>query len=156
MNDEITRETPIQNSEINIQNVNGEFPTVSVVVLNYNGLRHLRTCFEALTALDYPSDRLELMLVDNGSSDDSLAFMREHFPGVRLVETGANLGFAAGNNYGAERATGEYVAFLNNDTRVEPDWLLEMVKSLLADRDSGVVCTSSLMLDWDGEKIDFQ
>ncbi len=102
-------------------------PTVSVVVLNYNGLRHLETCFDALLALDYPPERLELMFVDNGSSDESLSFMRERYPTVRLVETGANLFFAGGNNYGAERATGEYVAFLNNDTRVEPDWLSEMV-----------------------------
>ncbi|HET9495796.1 MAG TPA: glycosyltransferase, partial [Chloroflexia bacterium] len=78
------------------------------------------------------------------------------FPGVRVVETGANLGFAAGNNYGAEHASGEYVALLNNDTRVEPDWLSEMVRSVLAGRDSGVVCTSSLMLDWEGKTIDFQ
>src|SRR6187455_3046398 len=96
-------------------------PTVSVVVLNFNGLKHLDACFTSLLALDYPADRLELILVDNGSSDDSLSFMREHFPAVRLLETGGNLGFAGGNNFGAERASGEYVAFLNNDTRVKPD-----------------------------------
>lgn len=133
-----------------------QYPTVSVVVLNYNGLRHLEPCFKALLELDYPKDHLELMLADNGSSDNSLDFMREHFPTVRLVETGGNLGFAAGNNYGAERATGEYVAFLNNDTRVERHWLAEMVKTLVEGKDEGVVCTSSLMLDWRGEHIDFQ
>ena len=124
-------------------------------MLNYNGLRHLETCFTSLLALDYPKDRLELMLVDNGSTDGSLDFMRGRFPSVRLVETGSNLGFAAGNDYGAERATGEYVAFLNNDTRVEPNWLRELVNSLLAGEEQGVVCTSSLMLDWDGKTIDF-
>ncbi len=134
----------------------GTLPTVTVVVLNYNGLKHLDTCFTSLLALDYPMDRLELMLVDNGSRDRSLDFMRERFPTVRLVETGANLGFAAGNDYGAERATGEYVAFLNNDTRVEPDWLLELVRGIQAGEERGVVCTSSLMLDWEGRRIDFQ
>jgi GT2 family glycosyltransferase/glycosyltransferase involved in cell wall biosynthesis len=133
-----------------------EYPTVSVIVLNYNGLRHLNDCFTSLLALDYPSDRLELMLVDNGSSDESLQFMRDKFPSVRLVETGSNLGFAAGNDFGAERANGEYVAFLNNDTRVERDWLLQLVRSLLAGRDEGVICASSLMLDWSGKRIDFQ
>ncbi|HYP38965.1 MAG TPA: glycosyltransferase, partial [Chloroflexia bacterium] len=133
-----------------------EYPTVSVVVLNYNGLKHLETCFNSLLSLDYPTGQLELMLVDNGSNDASLTFMRERFPQVRIVETGSNLGFAAGNNYGAERATGQYVAFLNNDTRVEPDWLKEMVESVIAGREQGVVCTSSLMLDWSGKKIDFQ
>ncbi len=124
-------------------------------MLNYNGLRHLEECFTSLLDIDYPKDRLELILTDNGSTDGSLDFMREHFPTVRLVETGSNLGFAAGNNFGAEAATGEYVAFLNNDTRVEPDWLNELVKGLLAGQGAGVVCTSSLMLDWAGKKIDF-
>ena len=105
-----------------------ELPTVSVVVLNYNGLKHLEPCFKSLLALGYPPARLELMFVDNASRDDSVRFMREQFPTVRVVETGANLGFAAGNNYGAEHATGDYVAFLNNDTRVEPRWLSEMVR----------------------------
>jgi GT2 family glycosyltransferase len=135
--------------------VPGEYPSVSVVVLNYNGLKHLDACFRALSALDYPADRLELMLVDNGSSDGSLSFMRERFPGVRVVETGANLGFAGGNDFGAERASGQYVAFLNNDTRVEPDWLRQLVDAL-RQGDEGTVCASSLMLDWAGEKIDFQ
>ena len=126
-----------------------ELPTVSVVVLNFNGLKHLEPCFTSLQALDYPADKLELMLVDNGSSDASLAFMRERFPGVRLVETGGNLGFAAGNDYGAERAHGQFVAFLNNDTRVDPDWLRELVKGI-AEGPPGTICTSSLMLDWEG------
>lgn len=133
-----------------------EHPTVSVVVLNYNGLRHLDTCFTSLLALDYPPDKLELMLVDNGSTDDSLSFMRARFPAVRLVQTGTNLGFAEGNNVGAREAGGELVAFLNNDTRVEPSWLRELAQGLFDGREDGVVCTSSLMLDWSGERIDFQ
>lgn len=133
----------------------GSLPTVSVVVLNYNGLKHLETCFASLSALDYPKDRLELMLVDNGSHDASLNFMRERFPAVRLVETGENLGFAQGNNFGAERATGEYVAFLNNDTRVESNWLLELMRGVQRGESSGVVCAASLMLNWAGENIDF-
>lgn len=133
----------------------GKLPTVSVIVLNYNGLKHLETCFTSLLALDYQADRLELMLVDQASHDASVAYMQEHFPSVRVVQTGGNLGFAAGNNYGAERAASEYIAFLNNDTRVEPDWLSELVKGMLAGRERGVVCTSSLMLDWSGKRIDF-
>ena len=134
----------------------GKLPTVSVVVLNYNGLKHLEPCFTSLMELDYPADKLQLVLVDNGSRDGSLDFMGAAFPSVTVMSTGGNLGFAAGNNYGAERASGEYVAFLNNDTRVEREWLREMVKSLVAGKEDGVVCTSSLMLDWSGKKIDFQ
>lgn len=127
-----------------------------MVVLNFNGLKHLEPCFNSLQALDYPVERLELMLVDNGSSDGSLDLMRERFPRVRLVETGGNLGFAAGNDYGAEQATGRYVAFLNNDTRVDRNWLRQLVATLIENSGRGVVCVSSLMLDWAGKKIDFQ
>jgi GT2 family glycosyltransferase len=136
--------------------MNNELPTVSVVVLNYNGLKHLESCFSSLLALDYPPDLIELILVDNASRDDSIPFTRKTFPSVRIVETGSNLGFAAGNNFGAERATGEYVAFLNNDTRVDPRWLTELVSAVLAGRGTGLVCTASLVLNWAGEKIDFK
>src|SRR6476620_9771622 len=97
----------------------GEYPSMSVVVLNYNGLKHLEPCYNSLLALDYPGEPPELMLVDNGSTDGSVSFMGERFPGVRIVETGSNLGFAGGNDFGAEAANGHYIAFLNNDTRVE-------------------------------------
>lgn len=151
----VHNDAPVPTPRPTAQRPASGLPRVTVVVLNYNGLRHLEDCFTSLLSLDYPKDRLELMLVDNGSSDGSLGFMRERFPSVRLVETGSNLGFAAGNNYGAERAAGEYVAFLNNDTRVEPNWLSELVGNLRADEEQGVVCASSLMLDWEGKKIDF-
>ena len=82
---------------------------MSVVVLNFNGLKHLEPCFNSLAELNYPREKLELIFVDNGSSDGSVGFMRSRFPGVKIVETGSNLGFAAGNNYGAERANSEYV-----------------------------------------------
>jgi GT2 family glycosyltransferase len=129
--------------------------TVSVVVLNYNGLRHLESCFSSLLRLDYPREKLELLFVDNASRDESVQFMRSEYPEVRIVETGGNLGFAEGNNYGAREAKGEWVAFLNNDTRVEPDWLRELVRAALAGADSGLICTASLMLDWSGKKVDF-
>jgi GT2 family glycosyltransferase len=130
-----------------------EWPTVSVVVLNYNGVRHLPTCFESLLTLDYPSDRLELICVDNGSSDGSVELMQDQFPQVRLVETGANLGFAGGNNAGARAAQGEVVAFLNNDTRVPPDWLQPLIRPLLQEPE--IACTGSKIVSWDGRLLEF-
>lgn len=128
-------------------------PQVSVVVLNWNGLAHLKPCFASLRELDYPSDRLELILVDNGSSDGSIQFMRNHFPEVRLVKNGTNLGFATANNIGAREARGQYVAFLNNDTRVDAAWLKELVA--VAETDHRVVCAASRMLTWAGDRTDF-
>jgi len=101
-----------------------QLPTVTIIVLNWNGCDYLSDCFASLVALDYPKDRLELMMVDNGSTDDSVAFVRQYYPHVTIVDTGHNLGFAGGNNAGARAATGEYAAFLNNDAHVYPDWLI--------------------------------
>jgi GT2 family glycosyltransferase len=77
-----------------------ELPTVTVIVLNWNGREYLSDGFASLMTLEYPKDHLELMRVDNGSSDDSMGFVRQHYPHVTIVETGRNLGFAGGNNAG--------------------------------------------------------
>lgn len=130
-----------------------ELPFVTVVVLNYNGLEHLEPCFRSLMALDYPAQRLELLLVDNGSSDSSVAFMEKRFPAVRLIRNERNLGFAAGNNVGVRAAQGELVAFLNNDMRVEPNWLRELVAPFEMGKD--VAAVGGKILSWDGKRIDF-
>jgi len=93
------------------------------------------------------------MLVDNASTDGSVEFVRARFPGVTLVRNERNYGFSKGNNIGARQATGEYVAFLNNDMRVDPQWLRELVKPTL--RDPEIICTGSKILTWDGRYIDF-
>lgn len=134
-------------------NPNTDPPSVTVVVLSYNSLQHLESCFRSLLTLHYPAERLELMLVDNASVDDSLEFVASHFPQVTTVRNPDNYGFARGNNEGARRARGRLVAFLNPDMRVAPDWLVELVTSL--QRDPDVVCAASKVLSWDGQQIDF-
>ncbi len=128
-------------------------PRVSVVVLNYDGLEHVDECFASLRELTYPRDSLEVMLVDNGSTDGSPEHVEEAFPEVRVVRLGANVGFAAGNNRGAEAATADYIVFLNNDTAVEPPFVTELVSAVTAEPD--VVCAGAKILDWSGERIDF-
>lgn len=129
-------------------------PTVSVVVLNYNGRRYLGECFRSLEQpLNYPEEKVQLIMVDNGSNDGSTEYMKANFPQVKVISNPQNLGFARGNNIGAEQASGEYVAFLNNDTRVHPDWLIELVSAVSKNED--VVCAGSRILSWDGKRIDF-
>ena len=130
-----------------------ECPTISIVVLNYNSLTHLRDCLDSLLRLDYRPDRIELLLADNASSDSSVEWVAAHYPIVRIVQNGSNLGFAAGNTAGARAAHGEWVAFLNPDTRVEPNWLSELIQPAL--RDPEIVCVASKMLTWEGDAIDF-
>nr|MBA2390029.1 glycosyltransferase [Geodermatophilaceae bacterium] len=101
---------------------------------------------------DYPG-ALELMMVDNASADASVAHMRLNHPGVRLVTSDHNLGFTGGNNLGAREASGEIVVFLNNDMRVEPDWLRHLIAPL--DPESGLICTAGKILHWDGRAVDF-
>jgi GT2 family glycosyltransferase len=128
-------------------------PRVSLIVLNWNGRRHLEACLTSLEALDYPHDRLEIILCDNGSKDGSADYVRSRFPGVRLVALDQNYGFAEGNNRAVQQATGEWIGFLNNDMRVSPDWLTSML-ALLAEHPQ-IACIGSKIMNWDGSAIDF-
>lgn len=133
--------------------MSNELPPVTVIVLNWNGRAYLADCFDSLAALAYPRDRLALMMVDNGSTDESVAFVRAQYPQVTVVETGRNLGFAGGNNAGARVAQGEYVAFLNNDAHVYPDWLSQLVEAVQSDPE--VVCAGSRLMNITGERVEF-
>jgi GT2 family glycosyltransferase len=99
---------------------------VSIIIVNWNGCQHLPACLDSLAAQTFRD--FEVILVDNGSSDDSVALVREAYPWVRLVLLDENSGFATGNNVGYKQASGDYVVTLNNDTKVEPNWLEILVK----------------------------
>ncbi|MGB8311031.1 MAG: glycosyltransferase family 2 protein [Halobacteriota archaeon] len=122
--------------------MNLEFPTVSVIVLNYNGREFLEDCFRSLGNLDYLA--YEVIMVDNASTDGSVEYVREHFPWVRVVGLESNYGFSRGNDVGVEYACGKYVAFLNNDVEVEPAWLSELVEGI--EEDEKVASCGSKML----------
>jgi len=127
---------------------------VSVVVLNYRGADDTIECLRNLSALDWPAERLEVICVDNASGDGSAERIRAAaVPGVRLVESPVNTGFAGGCNFGARQATGEYLALINSDARPHPGWLAEAVRIL--DYDRGVACVASKVLDWEGRTVDY-
>jgi GT2 family glycosyltransferase len=128
-----------------------ELPRVAVVILNYNGLRHLDGCFESLRALDYPAGKVEVILVDNGSSDESVPAVKEKHAWVRLLENPQNAGFSAGCNQGARAAEGaEVLVFLNNDMRVEPGFVRELVAPIVRGE---CQCSTGKMLSWDGKRM---
>jgi GT2 family glycosyltransferase len=118
-------------------------PTVSVVIVNWNGRRWLEQCLPTLEAQTFRD--FEILVVDNGSTDGSVAWLAEQWPGVRLLAQAGNLGFAAGNNAGIRAGWGRYIATLNNDTRVGPDWLAALVQ---AAREPGVGMVASKMVQW--------
>jgi GT2 family glycosyltransferase len=102
-------------------------PLVSVIVVNWNGKEYLGECLESLRAQTFPD--FECILVDNGSTDGSVEWIRENFPGwVRVLVNDRNEGFSGGNNRGIRAASGKYIALLNNDAQADSHWLAELVK----------------------------
>lgn len=105
-------------------------PHFSVVVVNWNGEKHLRACLEGLKAQTFQD--FEVILVDNGSTDASLALAEPYGDFIRVLALDRNTGFAAGNNAGAALARGEWLVLLNNDAVPEPDWLAALHRATLA------------------------
>ena len=126
---------------------------VSIIILNYNGREHLEACLSSLQDLEFPKQQLEIIVVDNGSTDGSLGFVKARFPSVVLVQNETNLGFSKAANIGAGRAKGEYVAFLNNDMRVGKNWLSVLLETA---RREGFACVGSTVLNWEGTEVDFK
>ena len=93
-------------------------PFVSIILVNFNGLRYTIPCIESLNKMEY--SQYELIVVDNGSKDGSLEALRKRHD-IILIEAGSNVGFAKANNFGAARSSkkAEYIVLLNNDTIVE-------------------------------------
>jgi cellulose synthase/poly-beta-1,6-N-acetylglucosamine synthase-like glycosyltransferase len=100
-------------------------PLVSAVVVNYNGLRHLGGCLDSLMTQDYP--RLEVIVVDNGSSDASAALTRENYPHVKLISIPKNVGHGDAFNIGMERARGGLILHLDNDVVLGPRTVNQLV-----------------------------
>jgi len=124
--------------------VTRELP-VSVIVLCWNSRQRIGDCLESLLALESPA--AELIVVDNASSDETLAFVRGSFPGVSVVALDRNCGYAAGNNAGARVARGKYLAFLNDDTQVDTRWLSALVAAAEADPSVGLVTSQIVYRD---------
>lgn len=100
---------------------------VSMLVMNWNGRQYLRQCLDSILAQDYPN--IEIILLDNGSTDGSAEFVRESYPSVTVVANTRNLGTSVGNNQAARCATGEYLFLLNNDAWfVSPDAISALVR----------------------------
>jgi len=127
---------------------------VSVALLSWNGREHLATCLAALQLQEDPGVPWEVLVLDNGSTDGTAAWVRAHHPEVRLVESPVNLGFCAGNNRLVAAAQGDAVAFLNNDTRPAPGWLRALVAAHAAAPED-VAAVSGKIVDWTGERLDF-
>jgi len=127
-------------------------PSVSIIVVNWNGRHLLETCLPSIAALDYPHGCREVVVFDNGSTDGSVDWLARWAPEARVLRSGTNLGFAEACNQAAAASASETVVFLNNDLRVEPLWLRRMVDALQV---TGAAAAGSRILDWEGRHYDF-
>ena len=102
-----------------------DFPLVSIIILNYNAGELLINCIDSLKKSKYTN--LEIIVVDNISTDGSQKKCKEKFPEIKLIQNDKNLGYCGGNNIGIKQAKGEFITILNPDTIVEPDCIGELI-----------------------------
>ncbi len=112
--------------------------TVSVVILNVDGLPWVLKCIESVFNSNYPGE-LEVILVDNGSSDDSVKKIKDEFGDAKVIENKENLGFATGNNIGIQASSGEYILILNNDALLGENSIEVMERTLRENTSAAIV-----------------
>lgn len=117
---------------------------VSVIIVNWNGKELLADCLTSV--LNQTFKDLEIILVDNGSTDDSIHFIETHFPSIKIVSLKENTGFTGGNIEGLKYAEGVFIALQNNDAVLTKDWLKDMVTAMQGDDQIGM-CSSKIIID---------
>lgn len=121
---------------------------LSVIILSYNTSGLLKTCLSAvLASTGFEDKELEVIVVDNNSSDSSVEMVKKEYPEVKLIRNKKNLGFSAGNNIGIKEAGGKFLLLLNSDTLVEPDSLITVLKAMENDRSIGAATCLLQMAD---------
>lgn len=130
-----------------------DFPLVSIIIVNYNGINFIDTCLTSVFAAEYPS--FEVVFIDNASTDGSLKLAKEKFgalSGLKIIENKESLGPVKGRNIGMAGARGKYFVFLDNDTEVDKKWLNELV--LVLEKDASIGAAQSKLLLSDRKTID--
>jgi len=108
---------------------------VSVVILNYNGRKYLERFLPSVLASTWHS--LEIIVADNASTDDSLEFIGEHFPSVRIIKLARNFGYAGGYNEALKEVKSDYYVLLNSDVEVTPGWIEPVIELMEKDNQIG-------------------
>jgi hypothetical protein len=127
-------------------------PYVTVIIPNLNGRDMLESCLESVKLLDYPADRIECIVVDNGSVDGSEYFLGKRFPDVKALSLKENVGFAKAINLAADIADGDILFLLNNDAHPDPDCLSQLVAPIV---NQETICTSAQIICQQRKRIMF-
>ena len=126
-------------------------PRVAVVILNWNGRHHLETYLPSV--VEHSREHAEIVIVDNGSTDDSTTWLKEYHPSVRVVELDENKGFAGGYNDGLEHVTADVFVLLNSDVRVSPNWIPPVLDMM--HNEGYVACQPLIRNDTDPELFEY-
>jgi GT2 family glycosyltransferase len=116
--------------------------TVAIVILNFNGKKHLETFLPSVINTSYSNAKI--IIADNGSTDDSLSFLAAHYPSITCLQRNTNEGFAGGYNWALSLVNSDYYVLLNSDVKVQPGWLEPMV-SLLDSNTSIAACQPKIL-----------
>ena len=106
-------------------------PKVAVVILNWNGAKYLKQFLPSVLSSTYPN--LDIVMGDNASSDDSVAFMRANYPSVRIIQNDKNYGFTGGYNRVLAQVDADYYILLNSDVEVVPGWIEPVIELMESD-----------------------
>ena len=120
-------------------------PTISIIIPHLNGRHHLDDCLQSLRRQTWRD--FEALLVDNGSTDGTQAYVAENYPEVRLVQLPENRGFTGACNAGWQAAQGEIIILLNNDTEADPRWLAEVMAAFDRHPRAGSIASKMLLFD---------
>jgi len=124
------------------------FPKVAVIIVSLNGKGLLQISLASLKKLNYPSEKLKVILVDNGSKDGSVAWLKKNYPDVLVIKNKVNLGFAKANNQGIKAALKDkkvsFIVTLNNDAEVQRRWLKNLVSFMQNHKRVGIGASKML------------
>ena len=126
---------------------------VAVVILNYNGRKFLEQFLPNVIANCDPT-LAEIVVADNASTDDSVAFMREHYPEIRLIENGTNGGFATGYNVALRQIEAQYYVLLNSDIEVAPRWIEPVIEMMDANLQIAA-CQPKILSYYNKERFEY-
>src|SRR3989344_571928 len=103
---------------------------ISVIIVNWNGEDVIQDSLDAVYSSQFDFEKLEVIVVDNNSKDNSIQMVKSHFPEVIIIPEKINHGFAEGNNIGFRRSTGKFIAMINNDLVIDKEWFRQCLNGL--------------------------
>lgn len=127
-------------------------PTVSIVILNYNGVQYLKAFLPSVLATKY--DSFEIIVADNGSTDNSLEFLAQAFPTVKVISNKKNEGFAGGYNWALQQVISDYYILLNSDVQVSTNWIEPMVELLQTNPNIGA-CQPKILAEKNPNEFEY-